>query len=80
MFMFLFFFGINNPAQVLKTFHHFQSFKDWEGRDRVVVNLGFGSDGGPHFILDPDDDNRVARAILKGRAMDGMRARSVGPG
>ena len=51
---------LNHP---LKTFHHFQAFKDWEGRDRVVVNLGFGSDGGPHFILDPDDDNRVARAI-----------------
>jgi YVTN family beta-propeller protein len=43
--------------------HHIQTFKDWQGRDRVILQWGFGADGGPHFILDPNDDNRVVRAI-----------------
>lgn len=43
--------------------HHIMSFQDWEGRDRVVLEYGFGSNGGPHFILDPTDNNRVAKAI-----------------
>ncbi|MBI4297852.1 MAG: YncE family protein [Chloroflexi bacterium] len=43
--------------------HHIQSFKDSKGQDRVVLTFGFGSDGGPHVILDPKDDNRVVKAI-----------------
>ncbi|MDP2728918.1 MAG: hypothetical protein Q8O55_00320 [Dehalococcoidales bacterium] len=43
--------------------HHVQSFWDWQGRDRVVLTWGFGSTGGPHFILDPKNDNRVVKAI-----------------
>ncbi|MBI4337596.1 MAG: hypothetical protein HY683_07210 [Chloroflexi bacterium] len=43
--------------------HHIMSFKDWQGRDRVALEYGFGSNGGPHFILDPKDNNRVVRAI-----------------
>jgi hypothetical protein len=47
----------------LRGLHHIQAFKDWEGRDRVVLNFGFGADGGPHFVLDPKDNHRVVRAI-----------------
>lgn len=43
--------------------HHVQSWKDKDGNDRVVIMFGFGADGGPHFILDPNDNNRVQRAI-----------------
>ncbi len=43
--------------------HHVQSFVDWEGNDRVILMWGFGANGGPHFILDPNDDNRVWKAI-----------------
>lgn len=43
--------------------HHIQSFTDYAGNPRVIVQYGFGADGGPHFILDPSDDNRVVRAI-----------------
>lgn len=43
--------------------HHIQAWKDVDGNDRVVVQWGFGADGGPHHILDPNDDNRVVRAI-----------------
>ncbi|UCH27446.1 MAG: hypothetical protein JSV66_07370 [Trueperaceae bacterium] len=43
--------------------HHIQSFLDSQGRPRVIVQWGFGADGGPHHILDPSDDNRVVRAI-----------------
>jgi DNA-binding beta-propeller fold protein YncE len=43
--------------------HHFTSFVDFEGNDRVVLEYGFGATGGPHFILDPKDDNRVWRAL-----------------
>lgn len=45
--------------------HHIMSFKDWQERDRLVLEYGFGSDGGPHFILDPKEDNRVVKAITK---------------
>ncbi|MBI5878748.1 MAG: hypothetical protein HZB53_13945 [Chloroflexi bacterium] len=48
------------PAQRL---HHAAGFKDWQGRDRVVIDNGFGATGGPHFVLDPKDRNRVVRAI-----------------
>lgn len=43
--------------------HHVMSFTDWEGQDRVVLEYGFGANGGPHLILDPKDDNRVVRAV-----------------
>lgn len=43
--------------------HHVQSFVDFEGNDRVITQWGFGANGGPHFILDPNDDNRVVQAI-----------------
>ncbi|MBI3047300.1 MAG: c-type cytochrome [Acidobacteria bacterium] len=44
-------------------FHHIIAFKDWMGRDRVLLAFGRGANGGPHFILDPNDNNRVVRAI-----------------
>jgi DNA-binding beta-propeller fold protein YncE/outer membrane murein-binding lipoprotein Lpp len=43
--------------------HHTVGFADWQGRDRLVLEYGFGSSGGPHFILDPKDNNRVVKAI-----------------
>ena len=43
--------------------HHVQAWTDKDGNDRVVLMWGFGADGGPHNILDPNDDNRVARSI-----------------
>jgi DNA-binding beta-propeller fold protein YncE len=43
--------------------HHVMSFQDSQGQDRVVLEYGFGANGGPHFILDPKDDNRVVKAI-----------------
>lgn len=43
--------------------HHIQAWVDNEGNHRVVVQWGFGADGGPHHILDPLDNNRVARSI-----------------
>ena len=44
-------------------FHHITGFKDWQGRDRVMVSFGRSPGGGPHYLLDPHDKNRVARAI-----------------
>ena len=43
--------------------HHVQSFKDFEGNDRVILQWGFGANGGPHHILDPKNDNQVVKAI-----------------
>ena len=43
--------------------HHITAFTDFEGNERVVLQYGFGANGGPHFILDPNDDNRVVHAI-----------------
>ncbi|MDP2663534.1 MAG: hypothetical protein Q8R28_22705, partial [Dehalococcoidia bacterium] len=51
---------LTHPVQRL---HHIVAFKDWQGRDRVVLELGFGSNGGPHFVVDPKDKNRVVKAI-----------------
>lgn len=51
---------LRHPTQRL---HHLMSFKDWLGRDRVVLDLGFGATGGPHFVLDPNDNSKVVRAI-----------------
>ena len=44
-------------------FHHITAFKDWQGRDRVLVAFGRNPGGGPHYLLDPNDNNRVVRAI-----------------
>jgi DNA-binding beta-propeller fold protein YncE/mono/diheme cytochrome c family protein len=44
-------------------FHHITAFKDWQGRDRVLVAFGRTPGGGPHWLLDPHDKNRVVRAI-----------------
>jgi mono/diheme cytochrome c family protein len=44
-------------------FHHITGFKDWLGRDRVMVAFGRAPGGAPHYLLDPHDDNRVVRAI-----------------
>ena len=44
-------------------FHHITGFKDWQGRDRVLVAYGRNAGGGPHYILDPNDNNRVVRTV-----------------
>jgi mono/diheme cytochrome c family protein/DNA-binding beta-propeller fold protein YncE len=44
-------------------FHHITGFTDWMGRDRVLVAFGRTPGGSPHYILDPNDNNRVVRAI-----------------
>ena len=44
-------------------FHHITGFKDWQGRDRVLVAYGRSAGGGPHYILDPNDGHRVVRTI-----------------
>jgi DNA-binding beta-propeller fold protein YncE/mono/diheme cytochrome c family protein len=44
-------------------FHHITGFTDWQGRDRVIVAFGRNAGGGPTFLLDPKDKNRVAKAI-----------------
>ena len=43
--------------------HHVTGFADSKGRDRLILEFGFGSTGGPHLILDPKDNNRVVKAI-----------------
>lgn len=43
--------------------HHIQGWVDKDGNHRVVVQWGFGADGGPHHILDPKNDNKVVRSI-----------------
>ncbi len=44
-------------------FHHNTAFKDWQGRDRVLLAFGRNAGGGPLYLLDPNDDNRVVRTI-----------------
>jgi DNA-binding beta-propeller fold protein YncE len=39
--------------------HHVKAFTDWEGNDRVIVEI----QGGGILLLDPKDDNRVAFAV-----------------
>jgi DNA-binding beta-propeller fold protein YncE len=51
---------LQHPTQRL---HHAGAFKDSKGQDRVILDLGFGATGGPHFLLDPLNDNKVAQAI-----------------
>jgi len=43
--------------------HHIQSWTDVDGNDRVVLQWGFGANGGPHQILAPNDNTRVVKAI-----------------
>jgi len=50
-------------ATRVQRLHHVTGYIDTKGQDRVVVQYGFGSNGGPHFILDPKDNNRVVTAI-----------------
>jgi len=49
--------------QRVQRLHHIQSWRDVDGNDRTVLQWGFGANGGPHHILDPNDDNRVVRSI-----------------
>ena len=49
-----------HPTQRL---HHVGAFTDYAGNDRVIIDLGFGANGGPHFLLDPKNDNKVVQAI-----------------
>jgi DNA-binding beta-propeller fold protein YncE len=50
-------------AARVQRLHHVTGYIDTKGQDRLVLQYGFGSNGGPHFILDPKDDNRVVMAI-----------------
>ena len=49
-----------HPTQRL---HHVGAFTDSKGQSRVVLGMGFGAVGGPHFILDPNNDNKVVQSI-----------------
>ncbi|HEX5630323.1 MAG TPA: hypothetical protein VFY15_01560 [Acidimicrobiia bacterium] len=51
-------FGLRSQA-----IHHIQAWTDSDGNERVILQWGFGANGGPHHILDPNDNNRVVRAI-----------------
>ena len=44
-------------------FHHIIGFTDWQGRDRIVFGMGAGANGGPHYILDPNDNHRVVKTV-----------------
>lgn len=50
-------------ATRVQRLHHTVGFVDTKGNDRLVLEYGFGSNGGPHFVLDPKDNNRVVMAI-----------------
>jgi hypothetical protein len=44
--------------------HHIQCWTvDETDQDLCILQWGFGANGGPHHILDPNDDNRVFRSI-----------------
>ena len=44
-------------------FHHNTAFTDWQGRDRVIAAFGRNAGGGPIFLLDPKDNNRVVKSF-----------------
>ncbi len=50
-------------AQRSQHLHHIQACTTDDGQQRVIAMWGYGADGGPHHILNPDDNNRVERAI-----------------
>jgi hypothetical protein len=43
--------------------HHIQCWIDHEGNDRCILQWGFGANGGPHHIIDPNDNNKVVQSI-----------------
>jgi len=43
--------------------HHIQGWTDVDGNEYVILQWGFGANGGPHHILSPNDNNSVFRAI-----------------
>jgi DNA-binding beta-propeller fold protein YncE len=43
--------------------HHIQCWTDDDGNDRCILQWGFGADGGPHHIIDPNDNHRVVKTI-----------------
>ncbi len=45
--------------------HHIQAWSDLEGNDYVILQWGFGATGGPHHILDPNNNNQVIRSITR---------------
>ena len=47
-------------------FHHITGFKDWQGRDRVIVAFGRNAGGGPH--LPPRSERRQPRRPLRSRS------------
>jgi DNA-binding beta-propeller fold protein YncE len=48
-------------AKPERGFHHMTAFKDWQGRDRVLVQ----TQDGPYFILDPKENHKVVRTITR---------------
>jgi DNA-binding beta-propeller fold protein YncE len=44
-------------------FHHITGFTDWQGHDRVLIGFGRAAGGGPIYLLDPKDNNRVVKSI-----------------
>jgi len=46
-------------AFTIRGFHHMTAFKDWQGRDRVLVQ----DQSTTRWILDPKDNHRVVKAI-----------------
>lgn len=46
-------------AFTLSGFHHMKAFKDWQGRNRVLVE----DQSTTRWILDPNDNHRVVRAV-----------------
>jgi DNA-binding beta-propeller fold protein YncE len=44
--------------------HHIQCWtQDSTGEDFCILQWGFGANGGPHYIVKPNDNNRVYRSI-----------------
>jgi hypothetical protein len=43
--------------------HHIQGWTDADGNEYVILQWGFGANGGPHHILSPNDNNSVFRSI-----------------
>lgn len=43
--------------------HHIQGWTDVDGNEYIILQWGFGANGGPHHILSPNDNNSVFRSI-----------------